>query len=200
MKRLAPIALAFACIVMLLVAADAQQPAGKDKDYGSSSIVTKMMAFNKKKDGKLTKEEVTDPRLHRLFDLADANKDGIVTREELIALAAKMEGEFGQGGGKGDKGPGDKGPKGDKGPGGDKGDKGGKGFKGKGPPQPGQILPPFIQEQLNLTADQKKQLDALQKDVDERLSKILTDEQKMQLKELGGKGPKGKGPPPKDFE
>jgi hypothetical protein len=83
-----------------------------------------MMAFNAKKDGKLTKEEVTDTRLHRLFDQADTNKDGVVTREELMALAAKIDAAFGQGG------PGGKGP-GKKGPGGKKGDKGGP--KGKGP-------------------------------------------------------------------
>src|SRR5262249_28390217 len=66
-----------------------------------SSIVVRMMAFDKNKDGKLTKDEVTDERLHRLFDRADTNKDGVVTKEELIALAAQMEAEIGQGGGRG---------------------------------------------------------------------------------------------------
>ena len=51
------------------------------------------MAFDKNKDGKLTKDEITDPRLHRLFDRADADKDGVVTREELIALAAQLQAE-----------------------------------------------------------------------------------------------------------
>jgi len=50
-----------------------------------------------------------------------------------------------------------------------------------GPPQPGQILPSFIQEELKLTAEQKKQLDMLQKDVDARLAKILTAGQKKKL-------------------
>jgi hypothetical protein len=144
---------------------------------------------------------VTDVRLHRLFDLADTNKDGVVTREELIALAAKLEAEIGPGGpgGKGPKGkggfddPDKKGPKGkggfddfdkkgpkDKGPGGfDHPDK--KGPKGKGPPRPGQILPIFVQDQLNLSSDQRKQLDTLQKEVDTKLGKILTDEQQSQL-------------------
>ncbi|MCE9530914.1 MAG: hypothetical protein K8T89_07300 [Planctomycetes bacterium] len=53
-----------------------------------------MLAFNKKNDGKLTKDEVTDGRLHRLFEQADANKDGEVTKEELMALAAKLDAEF----------------------------------------------------------------------------------------------------------
>jgi spore coat protein CotH len=124
----------------------------KQKNYSDSSIVKRMLEFNKKKDGKLVKEEVTDPRLHRLFDLADTNKDGVVTREELLALAAKLDAEwgsddkFGKGFGPKGKGPGgpkgkgpppggfdDKGPKG-KGPGGfdDKGPKG-KGPDDKGP-------------------------------------------------------------------
>jgi hypothetical protein len=194
MRRYVPMLLSFACVAILLVPSSAQPPGGKggkDQDYSNSPIVTKMMAFNSAKDGKLTKEQLTDPRLHRLFDLADTNKDGIVTKEELMALAAKLDAEWGQGGGgKEGKGPKDKGPK-DKGPG-DKGGKGGKGPGGFGPPQPGQVLPTFIQEQLNLSADQRKQLEELQKDVDQRLSKILTDEQMKQLKDMQNKGP-GKG-------
>src|SRR5271165_731368 len=74
-----------------------KQDSGKkaEKDYSNSTIVTRMMAFNKKKDGKLTREEVTDPRLLRLFDRADTNKDGVVTREELMALAAQIDTENG---------------------------------------------------------------------------------------------------------
>ena len=153
-------------------------------------VVVKMMAFNKKKDGKLTKDEVTDPRLHRLFDLADTNKDGVVTKEELMALAAKLEAEVGPGGGRDGPGrgqvvavPGGPGGPGGRGPG--------------GPPQPGQVMPEFVQETLNLTDDQKKQVAALQKDVDGKLDKILTDEQKKQFKEMkdnpGRGGPGGPG-------
>ena len=59
------------------------------------------------------------------------------------------------------------------------------------PSQPGQILPAFMQEQLHLTKEQKKQLAELQKEVDARLAKILTEEQKKQMKEprRGGFGP-----------
>jgi Spy/CpxP family protein refolding chaperone len=65
-------------------------------------------------------------------------------------------------------------------------------------------MPPFLMDRLNLTAEQKKRLDELQKKVDERLAKILTDEQKKQLKEMqqgfgrggrGGRGPGGPGGP-----
>src|SRR5215468_1594974 len=103
-------------IVLCMVAfSDGQPPGGKgkkDKKDGpgageSIDLVTYMMSFNKKNDGKLTKEELTDTRLHRLFDRADTNKDGVVTREELAALVKQLDAEN-QGGG--DFGPGKGGP------------------------------------------------------------------------------------------
>jgi Spy/CpxP family protein refolding chaperone len=188
------------CLAALAIQAPAQPPGDKPKDdlakdkkdYSNSSIVTQMMAFDKNKDGKLTRDEITDPRLLRLFEQADTNKDGVVTKEELMALAAKMEAEVAQGGGRG--GPG--GPGGFGGPGGP-GGFGGPGGPGGfgGPPQPGQVMPTFLQDRLNLTAEQKKQLEELQKDVETRLAKILTDEQKKQLKEMQERGPGGFGPP-----
>jgi hypothetical protein len=208
--------LAAACVAALTFQAPAQAPGGKEKeppakdkakkDYSNAPLVTRMMAFDKNKDGKLTKDEVTDERLHRLFDQADTNKDGVVTREELEALAAKLDeaderdGPGGRGGpgGPGGRGPGGPGGPGGRGPGGPGGfgGPGGRGFGG--PPQPGQVLPTFLQDELKLTADQKKQLEALQKEVDSKLDKILTDEQKKQLKEIrdnpGRGGPGGRGP------
>jgi len=169
----------------------------KKKDYSDSLIVTKMMAFNKKNDGKLTKDEVTDARLHRLFDLADANKDGVVTKEELMALEAKLEAEIGQGGGPGGPGggPGGRGPGGG-GPGGGPGGRGGRGPGG--PPALGQVMPEFVQDNLKLTDDQKKQIADLQKELDAKLDKILTDDQRKQYKDMkdnpGRGGPGGRGP------
>jgi Spy/CpxP family protein refolding chaperone len=227
MQQLMRIPLALVCAAILLSQAAAQPPgkpaddAPKDKkDYSNAPLVVKMMAFAKK-DGKLTKDDITDPRLQRLFDQADTNKDGVVTKEELMALAAKLDADAGPGdrgpGGPppGDRGPGDRDgpppPRGDRGPG-DRGPGGpppgdrGPGGPG-GPPQPGTVLPVFLQDALQLTADQKKQLDELQKDVDARLAKILTDDQKKQLKEMrpgrgpGGRppgGPGGPGGPPPD--
>jgi hypothetical protein len=64
-----------------------------------------------------------------------------------------------------------------------------------GRPRPGEILPRFLRDRLELTADQEKQIEALQKDVDARLAKILTDEQRQQLKALRERGPGGFGPP-----
>jgi hypothetical protein len=67
-----------------------------------------------------------------------------------------------------------------------------------GPPRLGQVLPGFLQDMLNLTAEQKKEAEALQKALGEKLEQVLTDEQKKQLKQQpGGFGPPGGfgGPP-----
>lgn len=138
------------------------------------AIVGRMMAFDKNQDGKLTKDEITDPRLQRLFDRADANHDGVVTKEELTALARKMVAESSLGR-DGRRGPGGMG-------------------RGPRPPQPGQVLSPRSQEMLLLSAAQKAKIEALQKEVDAKLAKILTDVQKKRLKEMMDHG--GKGPPP----
>ena len=106
-------------------------------------------------------------------------------------------------GGAGGGQPPGKGDKGDKGGKGGFGEKGGKGGPGGGMggmmAQPGQLMAISIQEMLKLTDGQKKDLDALQKDVDTKLDKLLTDDQKKQLKEMkdrGGRGgPGGPGGP-----
>jgi EF hand len=58
-------------------------------------IVSRMMGFDKNKDGKLSRDEITDSRMERLFDRADVNQDRVVTREELVALGTKMIAEDG---------------------------------------------------------------------------------------------------------
>ena len=175
------------------------------------------MAFDKNHDGKLARDEVTDPRLLRLFDRIDTKHDGVVTKEQVTDFAKKMVADAGQG--RGNQGPGGFGGPG--GPGGEDGGgpggfgppeggfgpggfgQGGGGFGGGprgGPPQPGQILPARLQSELNLTSAQKKKLAVLQKEVDGKLAKILTDEQKKQLESMrprgdgqrqGGRGPQG---------
>ncbi|MGF1582928.1 MAG: hypothetical protein ACFCD0_26710 [Gemmataceae bacterium] len=91
------------------------------------------------------------------------------------------------------------------GPGGRPG-QGGRGGRPGGPggfggrftrPKPGQVLPEFLQERLKLTAEQKKALAALQKEVDGKLRKLLTEEQQKMLKEMGqrGRGQFGPGGP-----
>ena len=93
-----------AATILTVASAQPGGPGGKRSTETVDEFVAKMMAFDANKDGKLTKEELTDTRLHALFDRADTNKDGVVTREELEALFAKETlpagGDFG---GKGDK-------------------------------------------------------------------------------------------------
>jgi hypothetical protein len=62
-------------------------------------------------------------------------------------------------------------------------------------PRPGEVLPAPLQNMLGLTDDQKKQIAELQKDVDATVEKILTEEQRKQLKEMRDRGPGGFGPP-----
>jgi hypothetical protein len=154
-----------ATLVLLIAgAAFAQQP----------SFVDRMMAFDKNGDGKLTRAEITDERLMPLFERADANQDGVVTKEELEALYAKEGAAMQQG-----RGPG--------GPGGLGGGRGGRGF---GPPQSGQVVPAFMMDRMNLTGEQRTKLQALQKEVDARLDSILTTEQKQMMKQGGGLPPR----------
>jgi hypothetical protein len=59
-----------------------------------------------------------------------------------------------------------------------------------GPPKLWQVLPSFLQGVLNLTAEQKSQLAAAEKDLGDKLGKMLTDEQKKRFPD----GPGGFGP------
>lgn len=113
---------------------------------------------------------MTDDRLLGLFDRADENHDGIVTKEELTALYTRESAPFAEGAhGR---------PWG-----------GGPGVR----PQPGQILSDMTQRVLNLTAAQRSALAELRREVDRRLDQLLTTEQKAQLREIADRGPGGFG-------
>lgn len=53
-----------------------------------------------------------------------------------------------------------------------------------GGPGIGQILPIGLQRRLNLTEEQQKQIDAIQKEVEAKVMKVLTEEQKKQLEQI----------------
>src|SRR5262249_43518726 len=57
-----------------------------------------------------------------------------------------------------------------------------------GPTAPDKLLPPNVENQLRLTDEQKKQLEALQKEADAQLAKILTEKQMKDLKEMRERG------------
>lgn len=145
----------------------------------------KLFQLDADKDGKLTKSEVSDSRLQDLFGRADADKDGNVTRDEATALFDKEAPAIGRGG---PGGPGGFGP-----PGGGPGGFGaGPGFGGP-PPRIGQVLPPFLYDTLELNDKQRQELQDLQKDVDARLEKILSADQRRMLSEMSQRGPGGPG-------
>lgn len=74
-------------------------------------------------------------------------------------------------------------------------EKGPPGKKGGPPPfELGKVLPPFVRDDLDLTADQEKEIAALEKEVKERLEKILTADQKKKVSSL--RPPRKDGPPP----
>jgi hypothetical protein len=75
----------------------------------------------------------------------------------------------------------------------------------------GRVIPPHICDELNLTPEQERQLHALEKDVKDRVMKMLTSEQKKKLSTLQRRGtgslppggpdagpPRGPGQPPGD--
>jgi spore coat protein CotH len=69
------------------------------------------------------------------------------------------------------------------------------GFGGP-PPQPGQVMPRPLQDQLKLTAAQRKKFAELQKQVDRKVQEILTVEQRALLERLRNNRPGGLGGPP----
>ncbi|MFK7736116.1 MAG: EF-hand domain-containing protein [Pirellulaceae bacterium] len=177
--------------------------------------------------------------ISQLFDAADKDGDGKVTKQELTAAMtgmAQTQGRGPGGFGRGQGGPGDaegrgaegrrpggaegrraggaegRGPGGaeGRGPGGAEGR--GRGGEGRGPggpggaegrgpgggegrgpggpgglgmggprPEPGELLPAFMIEELGLNERQQKRVMALQADVKKKLDSILTEEQKEML-------------------
>ena len=165
--------------------------------------------------------------LSQMFDSADSDGDGLLSKEEVTAAMSNRRGgmqrvsqqgrgaQHGQGrpGGPGGRGahdgPGAHGdPEGERGPGAHRGPQGERGPDdhagrpsgglGGSPPRPGQVLPDFVVEALNLNPRQQRQLAALQTEVDKRMAALLTDEQQAQLENTQHRGPHGEGGPHRD--
>ena len=139
----------------------------------TARFVDRIMEMDKNKDGKLQRTEVTDPRMLGMYDKIDTGKKGFVTKAQLTDYMKKNMGNM-QGGGMGR-------------------------FER---PKPGTIMSAGMQDRLKLTADQKAKVAAIQKDVDAKLAKILTADQKKEMANppmrggMGGPGgPGGMGGP-----
>jgi hypothetical protein len=68
---------------------------------GVDDVVERIMAFDKNKDGKVTRDELPE-RMQFLIELGDTNKDGALDRDEIKKLAVRLAtapGGFGTGGG-----------------------------------------------------------------------------------------------------
>lgn len=78
-----------------------------------------------------------------------------------------------------------------------RGGRGGPGGPGgfPAPPKPGDIMPVFLREMLELTDEQRAKMDALQKETDAKLEALFTPEQRKQLEEMQKNGPMGFGFP-----
>ncbi|WP_442508433.1 EF-hand domain-containing protein [Novipirellula sp. SH528] len=115
--------------------------------------------------------------MSQMFDQADANRDGCLTKQELYLAMQTQRGSNQRGrGGPPPQNDGFGGPAG-----GEMNRQQPAGEHTGPPPRPGQVLPDFIIESLSLTDRQTRQLTALQDDVNKRLAGILTDEQEQQL-------------------
>jgi hypothetical protein len=68
--------------------------------FGADFIVDRVLALDKNKDGKLTKDELPE-RMQTLIEKGDTNKDGALSKEEVTKLASSPQGlfqAFGRGG------------------------------------------------------------------------------------------------------
>ena len=55
-----------------------------------AQLIEKLKGLDANKDGKISKDEVKDERLQRLFERMDADKNGEVTKEEMEKLIGQM--------------------------------------------------------------------------------------------------------------
>jgi hypothetical protein len=67
-------------------------PGARPRGVSADDLVERLMAFDKNKDGKVTKDELPE-RMHYLIELGDTNKDGALDRDEIKKLAARLSEE-----------------------------------------------------------------------------------------------------------
>jgi len=170
MKRFALLT-ATACTLILSHHSNAQPPEDRGSRGGrfGEEILDRILSRDTNDDGVLEKSEVADTPLERMFDRADEDGDGKLTREEILAGMRARFGNRGPGGGRPLFGPG-------------------------GPPKPGTILPEFLQDALELDVEQREKLEELQEEVNARLKEILSPAQWARLESGEGLFPGRRGP------
>lgn len=167
---------AAACGAAISAAGVSAQPPPGEQGRPSSGVdaaVARLMEYDADGNGTLSGSELSDSRLRALFQRADRDNNGTLTKSELTEQLNQDLASIPRG----PRGPGDRGQ--------------GPGARGPVGPQPGQILPPFLQDELNLTDAQRRELRELQRDVDARLARILTGDQQRQLRQMRDRGPGG---------
>ncbi len=167
-----------------------------------------IQALDVDKDGELSADEIKAAS-ENLLKL-DKDQDGKLSHDET--RPAPPPGDEAGPGGRGPRGPGgprgeERGPRrgpgrgpgdderGDRGPGGPEDDRGPPPPPHGKPPELGHVLPPFVRDEISLSDDQKKQIAELESETKEKLTKILTAEQKAKCERLMERGPGG--PPPR---
>lgn len=74
------------------LAQPSDEEGGGGLDRRTQAAVDRMMAHDKNSDGKLTPDELPARLAARLFEEGDADKDGVMTREEVGAVIVQREG------------------------------------------------------------------------------------------------------------
>jgi Spy/CpxP family protein refolding chaperone len=146
-------------------------------------IVERIMAYDKNKDGKVTRDELPE-RMQHLVKLGDTNKDGVLDKEEIKKLATRLanQGRFGGFGGR-------------RGRGGPRGGPGGPDFRDRPDPVANALRDVKLYEEQKKkveairTAHEKKVRDLFQKarDGDLEFSKVREEVDKLKkdmLKEM----------------
>jgi hypothetical protein len=142
-------------------------------------IVERIMAFDKNKDGKVSKGELPE-RMHHLIALGDTSKDGALDKDEIKKLATKLAAAQGGFGGRGGgfrvgAGPGAIGFRVGAGPG-----PGAIGFRAGFGPGPGPGAIEGVVDDLKLSAKKKAQAMAAVKAHQENVRKLM-DQARAQL-------------------
>lgn len=109
MRKSVWLAVAVVPVLGLAAASGLAQPEGQPQqgqrrgNFDPAQMIDRMMQQDANGDGKLSKEEMQGPQGERLFERADANKDGFVDRAELETAFANrgQPGGFGQAPGQG---------------------------------------------------------------------------------------------------